>query len=605
MIRGMEPGARIEKERVLEKYRRSGRYVVVFEEASGARCTVGCIGLPRAVWGRYDVGDEIEIVYLPDSEEPFHRDGIYASDGNFIFDYVLLAVEIIFSAFALCFAVVATWELLKPVAEFREEDPQDEGVGGDTEDALASDWGLLDDGDSLLTQGSLFGDTELVAPVLDQEIETDTVAGVVDETPERPASTVDLSALVGASYKGFELLVLLLGSLGLTFAVDAVGRSDPLATCFGLSGALCLLGMLCVRFRLVAAVRLAGRALKACFLIDMIVFLQGGLQRPGGTDALEILGAGFFFFMFTIVPGSSLSSLASRLDAAKGILGRDSLSIRHKPFGFTSLLAIASSPPALLVLLGGLAGLLGMFVGLEENHANGKAFAVCVALVTFVWHSAKRISSLGSLRRLFPRRRFTLYLRPFADDGARVRTFERPDFYTWAYFSSAFEEAIVNALHPYGRVYALLGERFTPPGALRVRLGKGLPWREEVKRLIDDASFIVVVAGTSEGVMWEIDQIFKSEAQDKTIFVFPPKVERKFEEKIEANQLRIAALRSSYHASHGELPALPLEAYGQKAIGASFSSDGICWYTASEPHVSGFALAISYMISRLECRGWE
>lgn len=93
-IRGHEPGARVESHQVLEKWvRSSSTYWIRWAEGDIRRPGTHRLNLPRAVWSRYAVGDEIEIVFVPGDSSPHHREGIYASDGNFVFDYLLLACE--------------------------------------------------------------------------------------------------------------------------------------------------------------------------------------------------------------------------------------------------------------------------------------------------------------------------------------------------------------------------------------------------------------------------------------------------------------------------------------------------------------------------------
>jgi hypothetical protein len=59
------------------------------------------LSLPKEIWDDHRIGDDIEVVYVAKGGMPYHRDGIYASDGNFIVDYGILAVEFGMIAFAL------------------------------------------------------------------------------------------------------------------------------------------------------------------------------------------------------------------------------------------------------------------------------------------------------------------------------------------------------------------------------------------------------------------------------------------------------------------------------------------------------------------------
>lgn len=48
------------------------------------------INLPKDVWENYNVGDRIEVFYFPGDPLPYHRKDIFADNGNFAFDGILL-----------------------------------------------------------------------------------------------------------------------------------------------------------------------------------------------------------------------------------------------------------------------------------------------------------------------------------------------------------------------------------------------------------------------------------------------------------------------------------------------------------------------------------
>ncbi len=53
------------------------------------------IGVPAEKYNNYYIGAPIEIVYVGNDETPYMRDGIYASDGNFVFDVSCLFIMLI------------------------------------------------------------------------------------------------------------------------------------------------------------------------------------------------------------------------------------------------------------------------------------------------------------------------------------------------------------------------------------------------------------------------------------------------------------------------------------------------------------------------------
>ncbi|MBI5042870.1 MAG: hypothetical protein HZC10_03370 [Nitrospirae bacterium] len=46
-------------------------------------------------WVYLQINDPIEIIYIVNNPSPYSRDGMFVSDGNFIFDIVLLSLELI------------------------------------------------------------------------------------------------------------------------------------------------------------------------------------------------------------------------------------------------------------------------------------------------------------------------------------------------------------------------------------------------------------------------------------------------------------------------------------------------------------------------------
>jgi len=96
-IRGFIGEPRIERHIVSGKNRAPARRTTVCflrwtEGGSEHRVQADC-----AYWEQTAIGDPIELVRLDvDDDEAYLREGdIYASDGNFYFDFVLLAVELV------------------------------------------------------------------------------------------------------------------------------------------------------------------------------------------------------------------------------------------------------------------------------------------------------------------------------------------------------------------------------------------------------------------------------------------------------------------------------------------------------------------------------
>lgn len=106
---------------------------------------------------------------------------------------------------------------------------------------------------------------------------------------------------------------------------------------------------------------------------------------------------------------------------------------------------------------------------------------------------------------------FTLYLRPFARDKAMSRKQRVPFPFgavrTWVTEGITEEMHLVNALSCRDAVaVGLPGEELPRLGARRVRLSDG-DWQDQVRRLMLNAESVIILAGTSEGVLWELSAV--------------------------------------------------------------------------------------------------
>src|SRR5260221_140249 len=95
-IRGWKPGGTVRTQVIHEKFvgpRQRACGVYLIDEDTGRRGPFPVYLEPEA-WEHLRIGDPIEVVYLPGNSQPYARDGVYASDGNFAFDRALVVVEI-------------------------------------------------------------------------------------------------------------------------------------------------------------------------------------------------------------------------------------------------------------------------------------------------------------------------------------------------------------------------------------------------------------------------------------------------------------------------------------------------------------------------------
>lgn len=118
-----------------------------------------------------------------------------------------------------------------------------------------------------------------------------------------------------------------------------------------------------------------------------------------------------------------------------------------------------------------------------------------------------------------------VYLRPFTEDGVEWnisinRSHRRFSFFkTWL---PTYESRITHELKKIGPVIAVgdpLDER-PQLGAARMYIDSEY-WQSEVIELLSDAALVVLHAGESDGLVWEIEQVIKRISPEKIIFCLP------------------------------------------------------------------------------------
>lgn len=93
-IRGFKPGAIIQVETVHAKWLQApDTWWISWTPEDIQVPGKHRMNLPKEVWDRYEVGEAIEVVKVRPNGLPFHREGIYACDSNFVLDYCLLLFE--------------------------------------------------------------------------------------------------------------------------------------------------------------------------------------------------------------------------------------------------------------------------------------------------------------------------------------------------------------------------------------------------------------------------------------------------------------------------------------------------------------------------------
>jgi hypothetical protein len=156
-----------------------------------------------------------------------------------------------------------------------------------------------------------------------------------------------------------------------------------------------------------------------------------------------------------------------------------------------------------------------------EQTIRDSVFAAGGAL--FVW--TKRKSALsGTAVRQIDRRPPVLLLRSFDDDTMIIRRGARRSRSTDLHRKGmTFERVVQDHLAPFGPFIAIgrPEEPLSPLGAARDYV-PDTTWQNEVQQRIHDAAVVVLVIGTSQGLVWELSRLRDLGQLHKLILVFPP-----------------------------------------------------------------------------------
>jgi len=161
---------------------------------------------------------------------------------------------------------------------------------------------------------------------------------------------------------------------------------------------------------------------------------------------------------------------------------------------------------------GGLAG--GLFGGLGPLIALGGVF---------VYNRGRRMSSLpaADVLRRDPRLP-VLYLRSFLDDSSTAKPTSRFLGMGNIVTPATQEEQVVAVLQGAGPVVAVgqPGEALPELGAARLYL-QDHEWKDEVSSLMQHSCLTAIRAGTSEGLLWEIQTAVKQNRPQQLVLLIP------------------------------------------------------------------------------------
>lgn len=186
-----------------------------------------------------------------------------------------------------------------------------------------------------------------------------------------------------------------------------------------------------------------------------------------------------------------------------------------------------------LAVIGGVLG--GMALGIGwAGLSNGGLLALCLLLGAAIgWFLGRRIDRHNRARAQAmahqsakdalwaDRRRPILFLRSFKDDTA-ITNVTGADEPVREDYLDRLEDVLAKIAGQYGPVIAVGQPGMLPKSGAARAYYAGDDWRGAVATWMDQSLFVVMIAGYTKGVRWELDTAIARGHARKLILVFPP-----------------------------------------------------------------------------------
>jgi hypothetical protein len=166
----------------------------------------------------------------------------------------------------------------------------------------------------------------------------------------------------------------------------------------------------------------------------------------------------------------------------------------------------------------GIAVLLGLLI---LNVTKSTGLLLMVLLAVLAWRRGTRLASLSASQlRLRDRRRPVLYFRSFLDEKLNV---DPGVFDAFQIFPRTLEMVLADVAWHCGPVVCIgkPGEPLPPLGFARESVSSE-EWRLTASRWIDEARIVLVVAGPTAGLAWEMNTLAASRGLERVVVVIPP-----------------------------------------------------------------------------------
>ena len=207
---------------------------------------------------------------------------------------------------------------------------------------------------------------------------------------------------------------------------------------------------------------------------------------------------------------------------------------------------------------------------------------ICILINSALWYSifhqlTRRRPANVEHARQKDQRPIWLYLRSFTDDAIELRgQFGR---------RYSFEESIINGLWEFGPVLAIGDDTGPQRGAVR-EPSTDDSWQTTARERISECRGIVMVAGTTAGLRWEVDEITQDDSIERLVIVLPPVSHEEKVARFDNLHPRIPQVMGTLGAANDRCALAALQVSTRR-------NQGICTITASNHSPLAFEIGLS------------
>lgn len=252
------------------------------------------------------------------------------------------------------------------------------------------------------------------------------------------------------------------------------------------------------------------------------------LFPPGEEGLAKGVTAAVYFLALAVLLLNALRLMMARATARRHFL---SALLRLAPFaGAIAAYFLFSSIVFLIYGLGPFPEKLDSSEEAFLTAVLGGVVLMFVTLFTLMYwlypHAHNLAQPLARDAMRSDRRSPIVFLRSFHDDFRQVKTSAEGDSASLGEITSkdaiGFEGLLSDISKPFGPFIAIARPGSAPSAEAARAYFAGEEWRDAVVQWMDDARLLLMIAGYTDGLHWELSQTIQRGHAGKVIFLFPP-----------------------------------------------------------------------------------